>query len=95
MGEVTISASAGIYGSMQGAAIGASWGSFVPVVGTIIGGFVGAVVGGIAGSSAGEFIAKGVRKVREVAVSGLKKVYEGSKAVAKGLLHTCTFGIFA
>ena len=95
MEEVTISASAGIYGSMQGAAIGASWGSVVPVVGTIIGGFVGAVVGGIAGSTAGEFIAKGVRKVREVAVSGLKKAYEGTKAVAKGFFHTLTLGIFA
>jgi len=96
MEEVTMSAGAGIYGSMQGAAAGASIGTVIlPGVGTAIGGFIGAVVGGIAGSSAGEFIAKGVQKVREVATPLLKKAYEGTKAVAKGLFHGLTLGIFA
>lgn len=53
-------------------------------IGGIVGGFIGGMVGGIAGSSAGEFIAKGAQKVREVAVAGLKKAYEGVKSVAKG-----------
>jgi len=96
MEEVTMSAGAGIYGSMQGVAAGASIGTVIlPGVGTAIGGFIGAVVGGIAGSSAGEFIAKGVQKVREVATPLLKKAYEGTKAVAKGLFHGLTLGIFA
>lgn len=63
-------------------------------IGAIVGGFIGGMVGGLAGSTYGQFVAKGTRKVVEIAAKGLKKAYEGTKTITKGLFHTLTFGIF-
>ncbi|MFA6144843.1 MAG: hypothetical protein WCW84_05300 [Sulfurimonas sp.] len=95
MHEVTISATNGIAGSMIGAEAGAAYGlALGGPVGAVVGGLVGGIVGGLAGSTYGQVIAKGTRKVVEVATAGLKKAYAGVKSVAKSAWKTFT-GLFA
>lgn len=87
MEKVSLSAVGGIVGAGEGMIAGAALGSLAGPVGTVVGGFVGSVVGGIAGSTAGELIAKANQKVRDVALKGLKKSYEGLKNAATGVFN--------
>ena len=95
MQETTLSTVGGLVGATEGAAIGAALGSVVPVVGTVIGGAIGAIVGGMAGSTVGELVAEGSRKVYQASTSLVKKAYEKTRSVAKGLFNVMTLGVFA
>jgi hypothetical protein len=87
MGTVAGTAIGLFSGGPAGAALGGK-------IGAAIGGFVGGMVGGLAGSTYGQLIAKGTRKVVEVAAAGLKKAYAGVKSVAKSAWKAFT-GLFA
>jgi len=103
MHEVTLSAGYGIYGAYAGGAHGALLGAKIgtmiapgvgTAIGTVVGGLVGSIAGGMAGSTYGELLAKGTRKVAEVATTVVKKAYHAVKALEKGLFNTVTFGLF-
>ena len=96
MQETTLSATGGIVGAGVGAAKGAVIGTMMlPGPGTVIGSFIGAIVGGIAGSTVGSLVAKGSRKVAEVATTVIKKAYEDTKNTVNKAFNAVTLGVFA
>lgn len=86
MGNVTCTAVGGLAGSIQGGALGLALGP--------VGAFVGAVVGGIAGSAIGDAVYAGGKVIVKTAAKVIESAYEGTKAVAKGVFNTVTFGLF-
>lgn len=96
MGKTTCCAAAGIYGAIEGAALGAEIGALsLNPVGIAIGSFVGAVVGGIAGSAIAEPLYQGGKAIIKTAAKVIQSTYEGAKSVAKSALNKLTFGLFA
>lgn len=88
MERVTVSAVGGLIaggvGAVEGAVIGATVLSWIPVVGTAAGAFIGSIVGGtvayMAGSKVGEKVCKVAQKVRSTAVNMIKS---GARTVGK------------
>jgi phage tail tape-measure protein len=97
MGNTTCCAIGGIYGAIEGAALGAEIGALTTLnpVGIAIGSFIGAVVGGIAGSAIAEPLYKGSKAIVKTAAKVIESAWQGTKAVAKGVFNTVTFGLFA
>ncbi len=85
MEQTTIATVAGLSASGHGAALGAALGAVLGPVGSVVGGFVGGTVSYLAGSKIGETITKGVQKVRNCVVSGIKTIASGISAVASGI----------
>ncbi len=85
MSQVTVATVAGLAASVKGTSIGATVGTVLGPVGTVIGGFVGGTIGYMAGSTAGQAVAKGMRKVKDAVVGGVKTLWEGAKSVASFL----------
>ncbi|MDP3839926.1 MAG: glycine zipper domain-containing protein, partial [Methylococcales bacterium] len=96
MGNTTCCAVGGIYGALQGAALGAEIGALtLNPIGIAIGSFIGAVVGGIAGSAIAEPLYQGGKAIVKTAAKVIQSAYEGTKAMAKNVFNTVTFGLFA
>ncbi|MEI6706139.1 MAG: hypothetical protein WCK96_03270 [Methylococcales bacterium] len=97
MGNTTCCAVSGIYGAIEGAALGAKIGALTTLnpVGIAIGSFIGAVVGGIAGSAIAEPLYQGGKAIIKTAAKVIESAWQGTKAVAKGVLNKLTFGLFA
>lgn len=87
MGNVTCSATGGIYGAGVGMAEGAALGAAFGPVGAAIGGFVGGIVGGMAGSKIGDAVYAGGKAIVKTAVSVVKTLFEGMKEAAKATLR--------
>jgi len=85
MEQTTVATVAGLSASAHGAALGTAIGAVFGPVGSAVGGFVGGTVSYLAGSKIGETITKGVQKVRDFVVSGIKTVASGISAVASGI----------
>lgn len=84
--QTTVATVAGLSASAQGAAFGASIGAVLGPIGSAVGGFIGGTVSYLAGSKIGETITKGVQKVRDVVVEGVKAVGRGITSVFSGAL---------
>ena len=95
MGNTSCTAIGGIAGSIKGGALGAAIGLTFSPVGAIVGGFVGAVAGGIAGSMIGDAVYQSGKAIVKVAAKVIESAWQGTKAVAKGVFNTVTFGLFA
>jgi len=90
MGKTTVSMAYGLGCAANGAAIGATALSWVPVVGPVVGGIVGGMVGYAAGSKFGETIHKGAKAVAKKATTIVKRaggfvtnMFEKGKKIAK------------
>lgn len=95
MSNNSCTAVGGIAGAVKGAALGAELGLILSPIGAIVGGFVGAVAGGIAGSAIGDFVYQGGKAIVKTVAKTLESTWQGTKAVAKGVFNTVTFGLFA
>ncbi len=96
MGKTSCTALGGLVGAIEGAALGAELGALtLNPVGIAVGGFIGAVIGGIAGSAIAEPLYQGGKAIVKTAAKVIQSAYEGTKAVAKGVFNTVTFGLFA
>lgn len=85
MEQTTVATVAGLSASAPGASLGAALGAVLGPVGSAVGGFVGGTVSYLAGSKIGETITKGVQKVRDVVVKGVKAVGRGIAAVGSAI----------
>ena len=95
MGNTSCTVISGIAGSIKGGALGVAIGLTFSPVGAIVGGFVGAVAGGIAGSMIGDAVYQSGKAIVKVAAKVIESAWQGTKAVAKGVFNTVTFGLFA
>lgn len=85
MEQTTVATLAGLSVSASGAALGASVGAVFGLVGSVVGGFIGGTVSYLAGSKIGETITKGVQKVRNAVVEGVKAVGRGITSFVSGV----------
>lgn len=85
MEQVTVATVAGLSASVPGATLGTAVGAVLGPVGSAVGGFVGGTVSYLAGSKIGETITKGVQKVRDIVVEGVKAIGTGIAAVGSAI----------
>lgn len=85
MEQTTVATVAGLSASASGATVGAAVGAVFGPVGSAVGSFVGGTVSYLAGSKIGETITKGVQKVRDTVVKGVKAVGRGISSFVSGV----------
>lgn len=87
MGRTSTAMMYGLNYAATGWAIGSAVGSLLPlpIVGSVIGGFIGSTVGYIAGSKIGNAMYSGAKKLVSGAKKVVKNVWEGAKAVGRGI----------
>lgn len=85
MEQTMVATVAGLEASVPGAKLGAAVGALLGPVGSAVGSFFGGAVSYLAGSKIGETITKGVQKVRNVVVEGVKALGRGIVDVVSGV----------
>lgn len=86
MEQTTVATVAGLSSMGKGSAIGATIGAAFGPVGSAIGGFLGGTIAYMAGSKIGETITKGVQKVRNIVLEGVRAVGSAITAVGSAIL---------
>jgi phage tail tape-measure protein len=89
-GDATCSLVGSLALGAKGASVGAAIGSVFGPVGTAIGSIAGGIIGGMAGSTIGHAIWEGGKKIVKTVVNAVKSIatglWEGAKAIGRGLL---------
>ncbi len=87
MGRTTVSMFAGLAAMAEGASLGASALSWIPVVGPVVGGLAGGMIGYFVGSKAGDEVYSGAKKLWAGAKNFAKKAVEKGRNFVRNLSY--------